>query len=140
LKIDFPKVPITRDYELFKKLAELGEELVNLHLLKTKILDKPSVKFHGKNGNLVEKREYKDKKIYINDLQYFEGVDENVWSYYIGGYQVLDKWLKDRKGRILSSDDIKHYCKVVTALTETIKLQKQIDKLYPKVEKSLVKL
>ena len=138
LKIDFPKIPFTKNYQLFKKLAGLGEVLVNLHLLKSETLDKPIAKFQGKDINLVEKREYKDKKVYINESQYFEKVDESIWNYYIGGYQVLDKWLKDRKGRILSSDDIKHYCKVSTALSETIKIQSQIDSLYPKVEKSLV--
>jgi len=139
LKIDFPRIPITSDYELFKKFAELGEELVNLHLLKAKELDKPVIKFQGKDGNLVEKREYENKRVYINASQYFEGIGENIWNYYIGGYQVLDKWLKDRKGKILSSDDIKHYCKVITALSETIKLQSQIDSLYPNIERSLTK-
>ena len=139
MKIDFPKIPFTKNYELFKKLARLGKSLVNLHLLKSKILDKPIIKFQGKDSNLVEKRGYEDKKVYINSSQYFENVEEDVWDYYIGGYQILEKWLKDRKGRSLSSDDIKHYCKVATAISETLKLQNQIDSLYPEVEKSLAK-
>lgn len=138
LKIDFPRVPFTKDYKLFQKLAKLGEQLVELHLLKSKELKKPIAKFQGRNDNLVEKREYKNERVYINDTQYFEGIKLEVWNYQIGGYQVLDKWLKDRKSRVLSAEDIKHYCKVVTALTKTIELQKQIDKSYPKVEQTLI--
>ncbi|MEK7073852.1 MAG: type ISP restriction/modification enzyme, partial [Patescibacteria group bacterium] len=63
-----------------------------------------------------------------------------VWKYYIGGYQVLDKWLKDRTGRILLLDDQLHFRKVITALTETIDIQRRIDRFYPLVEKSLVKV
>jgi len=141
LKIDFPRIPFTKDYNLFKQLAELGEQLVNLHLLKTSQLSNPISKFHGGNGNRVEKREYeeKEKRVYINNQQYFENIDPEVWNYFIGGYQVLDKWLKDRKGRMLSSEDIKHYCKVVTVLSKTIETQKRIDKLYPEAEKNLIK-
>jgi len=71
----------------------------------------------------------------INNDQYFEGVKLEVWQYQIGGYQVCDKWLKDRKGRSLSLDDMKHYCRVVTALSKTIEIQKTIDEIYPEVEK-----
>ncbi len=130
LKIDFPRVPFTKDYKVFQKLGKLGEQLVGLHLLKSKELAKPIAKFQGRNDNMVEKREYEKGRVYINDEQYFEGIKPEVWEYQIGGYQVLDKWLKDRKGRALSSEDIKHYCKVVTALQKTIELQKQVDKLY----------
>jgi len=137
LKIDFPRVTFTKDYKLFKKLGKLGEQLVDLHLLKSKELEKPIAKFQGRNDNLVEKREYEKGRVYINDEQYFEGIKPEVWEYQIGGYQVLDKWLKDRKGRVLSSEDIKHYCRIVTALAKTIKLQEKIDKLYPEVERGL---
>lgn len=141
LKIDFPRIPFTKDYSLFKELGELGRELVNFHLLKSQELNNPISKFHGGNGNRVEKREYdeKGKRVYINKQQYFDNVESEIWNYYIGGYQVLDKWLKDRKGRVLSSEDIKHYCKVATALSKTIEIQKKIDELYPEVEKNLLK-
>ncbi len=76
----------------------------------------------------------KEKRVYINERQYFEGVEPEVWDYQIGGYQVLDKWLKDRKKRILNLDDIKHYCRVVTALAKTIEIQNEIDVLYQEVE------
>ena len=141
LKIDFPRIPFTKDYKLFQKLVDFGKQLVDLHLFKSLKLNKPIARFYGKDSNAVEKRGYQEKggKIYISDSQYFSSVKPEIWSYYIGGYQVLDKWLKDRKSRILSSEDIKHYCKIITALSETIEVQRQIDKVYPKVEKSLIK-
>lgn len=75
------------------------------------------------------------KCVYFNGSQYFEGVPKEAWEYRIGGYQVCEKWLKDRKGRTLSLDDIKHYCRVVTALKKTIEAQQAIDEIYPAVEK-----
>lgn len=140
LKTDFPRIPFTKDYEIFKEMAKLGEELVELHLLKSKKFEKGAAKFPVKDGCKVEKREYKEKeeKVYINDKQYFSGVSKEVWNYYIGGYQVLDKWLKERQGRTLSDDDIAHFLKVITALSQTIELQKEIDNLYPKVEKTIL--
>lgn len=140
LKRDFPRIPFTKDQELFKKLADLGKELVDLHLLKSSVLDKPICRFQGKGDNRVETHLFnqKEKRAYINKTQYFEGIESEVWEYQIGGYQVLDKWLKDRKKRILSTEDIKHYCRVVTALDKTIEIQREIDKLYPHVEKDVV--
>ncbi len=148
LKIDFPRVPFTRDYKLFSKMGEYGKRLVDLHLLKSKELDPPIAKFQGEGDERVEKYEYdkKGKRVYINENlsacghaqagQYFEGVPEEVWQYQIGGYQVCRKWLRDRKnaGRTLSLDDIKHYCKIVTAIQKTIQIQKEIDKIYTEVE------
>jgi hypothetical protein len=78
------------------------------------------------------------ERVYINNDQYFEGLEEKVWQYRIGGYQVCDKWLKDRKGRVLFLDDIKHYCKVATAIKHTINIQKSIDEIYDEAEKDLI--
>lgn len=138
LKIDFPRVPFTKDYTLFGKLAALGERLVNLHLLKSPGLDSPVAKFPIAGDNKVDKPVYKDGCVYINKTQYFDGVEKEVWEYQVGGYQVCNKWLKDRKGRTLSTEDIIHYCKVVTVLSKTIEIQAEIDGLYDGVEKSLI--
>jgi predicted helicase len=138
LKIDFPRVPFTRNYELFGKLSALGEKLVNLHLLKSPELDSPIAKFPIAGDNKVEKLVYKDGRVYINKTQYFDGVQKHVWEYQVGGYQVCNKWLKDRKGRTLTLDDIKHYCKMVTALSKTIEIQTRIDELYDGVEADLI--
>jgi len=137
LKTDFPRIPFTQDYQLFLGLARLGERLTRLHLLQSDELDYPVAKCSGEE-NAVDKPRYneKSKLLWINETQFFDGVKPDVWNYQIGGYQVLDRWLKDRKGRILSAEDIKHYCRIVTALGKTIEIQKHIDKLYPKVEKN----
>jgi len=138
LKTDFPRIPFTKNYKFFKGMGEYGKKLVDLHLIKSKDLDPPIAKYEGKGENKVEKVTYKDNRASINKDQYFEGITGEVWQYQIGGYQVCDKWLKDRKGRILSLDDIKHYCKVVTAIKHTIEIQKEIDNLYPEIEKEII--
>jgi len=140
LKIDFPRVLFTKEYKLFKKMSEYGNRLVDLHLLKSSDLDSPIARFQGNGDNKVEKPRYDDKAgyVYINKTQYFEGITQHVWSYQIGGYQVCDKWLKDRKGRILSLDEIQTYCKIVTAIQKTIEIQKSIDDIYEKLERELI--
>jgi predicted helicase len=135
LRTDFPRVPFTKDYKLFCEMAKYGKKLVDLHLLKTNKLDQPIAKFQGKGNNKVEKVKYEQSKVFINNDQYFEGISPEIWQYQIGGYQVCDKWLKDRKGRALSLDEIRHYCQVVTAMAKTIEVQKEIDKIYPEIEK-----
>jgi len=117
----------------------LGKELTALHLLKSSKLDSPIAKYQGSGDNdRVEKVIYEEDKqrIYINKEKYFENVTPEIWNYHIGGYQVLHKYLKDRKNRII--DDAPRYCRIVTALYKTIEIQKQIDKLYPEIEKNLV--
>jgi predicted helicase len=139
LKIDFPRVPFTAVYDLFKKLGELGRELADLHLLKSQVLSPPVAKYQGSSNNdRVEKIIYKEneQRIYINKDKYFEGIAPDVWNYHIGGYQVLNKYLKDRKGR--NMDEAPHYCRIVTALSKTIKIQKKIDEIYPETEKELI--
>ncbi|MBI5100182.1 MAG: N-6 DNA methylase [Nitrospirae bacterium] len=139
LKTDFPRVPFTRDRKFFMIMAEYGNSLVELHLMKAKELDKTKVKFRS-GRNKIEKLTYdsESERLYINEDQYFEGIVNEVWVYRVGGYQVCEKWLKDRKGKTLSLEDIKHYCKVVTALQKTIEIQHLIDKIYPEVEKEVV--
>jgi len=140
LKIDFPRVPFTSDYDLFIEMGKLGKELIALHLLKSPELDSPIAKYQGSGDNdRIEKVTYKEdeQRIYINKEKYFEGISPEVWNYHIGGYQVLRKYLKDRKDRMM--DDAPRYCRIVTALYKTIEIQKQIDKLYPEIEKYLVR-
>lgn len=140
LKIDFPRVPFTESYQLFRKMGDYGKQIVDLHLLESSELDPPVAKFQGTGENRIEKLKYdqKESRIYINKDQYFEGVGEELWKYQIGGYQVCNKWLKDRKGRMLSLDEIKHYCKIVTAIKRTIEIQKKIDDTYPEIEKEII--
>ncbi|MEW6095192.1 MAG: type ISP restriction/modification enzyme [bacterium] len=140
LKIDFPRIPFAKDLEVFNKLAESGKELIDLHLMKSKEFLNPIAKFQGEKDNKVEKIKFveEDRRVYINEIQFFEGIDKDIWDYRIGSYQVLDKWLKDRKERRLSLEEIKHYCKIVTAIKKTIELQETIDQIYPDVEKDLM--
>jgi len=142
LKTDFPHIPFTAEPELFEKLAKFGKELAELHLLKSQKLTRPAVKFEGTGDRKVEIIEYDRQKrlVKINERQYFSPLSEDIWKYQIGGYQVMEKWLKDRKAKPLSLDNIKQYCKIATALKETTVLQKKIDDCYNEIEKKLLDL
>lgn len=135
LKIDFPRLPLTSDNELFTTLAKKGEELVALHLMKSKKLNKVITKYPVSGDNAVTQVTYNEseRRIYINKSQYFEGVFPEVWAFKIGGYQVLDKWLKDRKkaNRSLSFDEVLHYQRVVVAMKETMQIMAEIDDVIP---------
>ena len=132
LKIDFPRIPLPIDNDYFKGLSNLGKELVDLHLLKHPALDQSEIGFPKGNSNIVEKVSYDEnaKRVYINKDQYFEGIPKEVWEYYIGAYQVMQKYLKDRKKRRLSLDKINHYMRVAKAISLTIQLQEKIDEVY----------
>ncbi len=125
LKIDFPRLPLTSDKTLFQQLAQLGKQLVTIHLMEAEIDSDSGYPIEG--DNLVDKIIYQDKKVYINQTQYFDNVTEAVWQCHIGGYQVCQKWLKDRKGRQLSYDDCNHYLYILAALEQTIELMTKID-------------
>jgi predicted helicase len=134
LKIDFPRLPLTGDLKLFRALAAKGAELVKLHLMESPKLDDLITEFPIKGDGEVEKVQYtdNDKRVWINAKQFFGGVPKAVWEFHVGGYQVCEKWLKDRKGRKLSYEDIQHYQKVIVSLSETIHLMTEIDEAIPK--------
>jgi len=141
LRMDFPRVPFPADAGLFRKLAALGARLTALHLLDSPELDPPACRFEGEGDCRVGKGrkaglryEPARQRVCINQTQHFAPVPESVWSYRIGGYQVCEKWLKDRGERRLDLDDIRAYCRIVTALLRTIDIQSEIDALYPEVE------
>jgi hypothetical protein len=129
--MDFPRLPPPGSLDLFRALARLGGELVALHLLESPALDNPRTEFIGGRHPVVEKVSWSRQAVWIDKAQTtgFRGVPEAVWSFHIGGYQVCEKWLKDRKGRALVKDDIAHYHKIVIALSETIRLMAEIDKV-----------
>jgi hypothetical protein len=131
---------------LYRNLCAKGADLVALHLLEDGYpaaswnLSKPKgksplqsliTKFGGKGDDEVAKGhpKYAAGKVFINPSRWFEGVPEDVWNFHIGGYQVCEKWLKDRRGRTLSDEDTTHYQRVVVALNETIRLMAEIDKV-----------
>jgi predicted helicase len=129
LKIDFPRLPLTSDKILFQQLANLGKQLVTIHLMEADIDSDSGYPIEG--NNLVDKITYQDEKVYINKTQYFDNVKESVWQFHIGGYQVCHKWLKDRKGRKLSYDDCNHYLYILAAFEQTIDLMDKIDESLP---------
>jgi hypothetical protein len=129
LRSDFPRIPYPKDRRTFDKLARLGNELIKYHLLEHENIDPYKISYLGEGDNIVEKPVYKDGKVYINSTQYFGNVSEIAWNFYIGGYQPAQKWLKDRKGRELSPDDIEHYSKIVIVLKETDRIMKEIGKI-----------
>lgn len=127
LKIDFPRVPYPESKEKFFTLAKLGEKLRGLHLMTDPDVSNLITTFPEAGSDVVEKISYKDGNVFINANQYFGNVPEIAWNFYIGGYQPAQKWLKDRKGRTLTNDDIEHYQKIIKVLVETSKLMREID-------------
>jgi len=132
LKIDFPRIPLPENQNSFKTLSNLGKKLVDLHLLKSEIFNLQStitVGYPIQGTDKVEKVKYLNGRIYINKEQYFENIHDDVWNYHIGSYQVLEKFLKDRKGRTLSLDEIQRYLKIIFSISSTLEIQKGIDKI-----------
>lgn len=127
LKIDFPKVPYPTDKTKFWELVKLGSQIRQIHLLESEKLNTISIGYPISGNNVVEKPKFDDGKVYINETQYFDNVPEIAWNFYIGGYQPAQKWLKDRKNKELSFDDIRHYQKIINALYLTSQLMSQID-------------
>lgn len=129
LKIDFPRVPYPTDANLFWQLVQKGGELRGLHLLTSPLVDAVITHCPVAGDNLVDKITYQDERVFINQTQYFAGVPQSTWDFYIGGYQPAQKWLKDRKGMTLAYDDLLHYQKIITSLTHTLRVMGEIDQL-----------
>jgi predicted helicase len=124
LKIDFPRVPYPENAGRFWALVKLGAKLRRLHLLEN---IEPQGGFPIVGSNEVENLKYVNDKVFINDTQYFDQVLPEAWNFYIGGYQPAQKWLKDRKGRKLKFDDIRHYQRIGRALKETGEVMNEIE-------------
>ncbi len=127
LKIDFPRVPYPPSPDVFWDVSAKGTELRRLHLMEDAAIGATPYKFTGQGDSVVGKVKYEGGRVAINDTQGFDGVPEIAWNFYIGGYQPAQKWLKDRKGRELSFDDIKHYQKIIKILSETDRIMKTIE-------------
>jgi predicted helicase len=129
LKIDFPRIPYPTDKKTFWRIVALGGELRRLHLLEGPEFEKIEASSTAFGKVSVEKVKYSEGKVYLSDDFCFEDVPLVAWEFFIGGYQPAQKWLKDRKGCILKGDDLKHYQKIVLALTETARIMGEIDKV-----------
>ncbi|MBW9075653.1 type ISP restriction/modification enzyme [Agrobacterium deltaense] len=127
LKTNFPRIPWPASPENFWKLSDLGRKVRELHL-ETKPVAKPVLHpLVGNGDNIVVQGRYNDEKIYINDDQYFSNVPSSLWSFEYGGYCPAQKWLKDRRERKLSFEDIKHYQKMLNILRRTSEIMQGID-------------
>ncbi|MBH9536242.1 type ISP restriction/modification enzyme [Novosphingopyxis sp. YJ-S2-01] len=135
LKVDFPRIPYPASPELFRHVSEKGEQLRRLHLMEPAAIGDVPFPFMNAEGAGPDEAndevapahpKYKDGRVYINPHQYFADVPQAAWDFYIGGYQPAQKWLKDRKGRALSWDDIGHYQNIVKILIETDRIMKEI--------------
>lgn len=137
LKTDFPRIPFPTSPESFRTISEAGKSLRRLHLMEGTTIGSTPYPFHGDGNSVVDKPSYKDGRVWINADQYFDAVPAIAWTFYIGGYQPAQKWLKDRKGSELTYDDIRHYQRIIKVLAETdrimqtITVPNTINKTYP---------
>ena len=126
LKIDFPRIPYPTNWEKYRDLAEKGEELRLLHLMED-LPNSTGISFPVAGSLQVDCYRWEQNRVYINSEQYFDGVPELAWNFYIGGYQPAQKWLKDRKNMTLSFEDVKHYQRIIYVLLQTERIMQEID-------------
>ncbi|MCX7651500.1 MAG: hypothetical protein N2200_01330 [Bacteroidia bacterium] len=143
LCVDFPRIPFPQERQVFERLAELGQRLIDLHLLRCEP-PPASIKYEGEGSDTIDTPFYDEtqQRLYLKKprkgepARYFTGITPELWNYEIGGYKVLPKYLKARKGRRL--EDPIYFLRIARALAETIHVQQQIDKVYPQVEAALL--
>ena len=122
-----PRIPWPATADEFWDVSAKGTELRKLHLIDITVIGQTPYPFIGEGDNEVEESNFADGKIWINNTQYFAYAPEVSWGFYIGGYQPAQKWLKDRKGRALSFDDVKHYQRILKVLSETNRIMQTIE-------------
>jgi hypothetical protein len=128
LQTDFPRLPLTGKLALFRKLAGVGERLIALHLMESPDLDRRLTRYPTPGDNVVDRVAYRDGAVFINATQSFQAVPPAAWAFRVGGYAVCEKWLKDRKGRALGHDDLRHYQRLVVAVDDTLRLMAEADR------------
>jgi predicted helicase len=130
LKIDFPRIPYPKSAAQFCALSKFGGKLRRLHLLDGVEPQEGTADYPVPGNDEVEKIQYDNDggkgKVSINKKQFFDNVPREAWEFYIGGYQPAQKWLKDRKGRVLSYDETLHYRRIITVLLKTIEITEEI--------------
>lgn len=130
LKIDFPRVPFPASPEAFADVSAKGEALRRLHLMEEAAIGEAPFPFRGDGDSVVDKPRFESgaegAKVWVNATQYFDNVPAIAWTFPIGGYQPAQKWLKDRKGRTLGWDDIRHYQKIIKILAETDRIMREL--------------
>lgn len=138
LKIDYPKIPFTKDVQIFEAISEIGKKLSDLHLMKSINTIKPKVKYFGSGDGKVVKPEFVEAKniVKINDSQYFDNISKDVWEFSIGKNQILKQWLNRRE--TIEFEDAIEFCQIATAIYETFELQTEIDNIYPDIFNNLM--
>jgi len=124
LRSDYPRIPVPISRQVFEVLRDFGRRLREIHLLKK---TSTGISFSGDRSVEVGKPVWQDQKLYIAPRSYFAPVSENVWLAVIGGYQVCHKWLKDKKGRTLTDEEIAHFIDVLGCLDSHVKLIQEFD-------------
>ena len=147
LAIDFPRIPLPQNQKTLQNLAYLGNELIKLHLMESPTIENPITTYKGSKYPDVNRVGWSDGVVWLDATKTdakeghratkpgkigFHGVTKEVWGFHVGGYQVCHKWLKDRKGRTLSEDEIAHYQKIIVAINETIRIMGEIDEVIEK--------
>jgi hypothetical protein len=132
LQIDYPKVPFTNDYKLFKTISEIGKSLSELHLLTSKELSKPLIKFNGKGNNKVTEIDFNEaeEKLLINSTQYFTGITKEMWEWEVGKNKPLQRWIKNAKDKELGLNETIEFGKICSAIKLTFDKQAEVDKQY----------
>ena len=131
LKTDFPRIPYPNDAAQFEAVAAIGKELIDIHLMRDALpgLSETRARFPKMGSNIVEEVRFDEGRVIINAEQFFDNVPTVAWEMPIGGYRPAEKWLKDRKGRTLTGDDIKHYQRIIIALMKTAEAAERLDAL-----------
>ena len=128
LNVDFPNILFPKSKEVFEKMSNLGKDLINVQLFKFF----PSYKignFLEKGDNIVKDLKFINNKLFINESQYFNLVSDDIYKFFIGGYQVIDKYLKYRKGKQLTLEEIENVENIIKVIAFTIDQMKKIDNL-----------
>jgi hypothetical protein len=131
VRVDFPRIPIPKTAAIFHDLATVGGILIDCHLLSGQASRLGGCGQWAGSDKLIESVSWSNETVWIDRARGsgFHGVAKAVWDFNIGAHQVCEKWLKDRKGRKLSKDDIEHYQKIIVALSETIRIMKEVDEI-----------
>jgi len=126
LKREFPRIPLPASSASFKKISSHGEVLRRLHLMETEAIGTTPYPFKGEGDSVIGKPRFEAGRVWINDTQYFDGVTNEAWNFFIGGYQPAQKWLKDRRQDELTWNDIRHYQKIIKVLSETHRIMQEL--------------
>ncbi|MBN1471927.1 MAG: N-6 DNA methylase [Syntrophaceae bacterium] len=141
LQIDYPKIPFTADFKLFRTLSDIGKKLVELHLLTAKELSTPLIKFNGKGKSKVSEIDFKeiDEQLYINETQFFSGISKAMWEWEVGKNKPIQRWIKNSKDKELGLNESIEFGKICSAIKLTFDKQAEVDEHYEDILKDVIK-